>query len=598
VALIVALGDVCERVALAEEPEFSKRSITAEHPAFKIREVDAAAPIISPDGKYSASFAGNNGLHKFIVVSNTTEVGKSFRIEVVPTGFPPTFSPNSEYLATWRIVENGFFGTLGMLRQLVVNRCETGEEVLAGTLWILPDAICFYDDRVIVAGDSFRRGRDYCCQIFRHGEASCVANLVFPMPNLGLAGEFIDIRKVEVVDSQLRVHTINSTTSLFRIGPKSYHTYAWDWKRVTELSEQGEGILAVDSKLKLLYEYDNQADPVAELRRLGATVHPYQGLSFHYESNSIRDRLQGRPERVPMEGVSVDVYNVLLSDRGLWELLLKTPRIRELRFNHYQLVDLSPLLRMKDLEGFHTDRTPRKQDLAAIAGIKSLKAIPYRINDDDLLGDVATFSSLDSLALETQDVTDAGIDKITQMDSLRTIYLSETGISAKGIKGLEGMPNLHTIYIDFGINVNDQAVKIVADSQKIRYLFLGNSNRAPSKITDACLESIAGLVNLEDLSLGYVPITDVGVKYLLKAKKLRRLDLSGTRITDAALVDLVDLTSLETLHIRSCEKLTDVGLLQLGKHGGLKQVFVSRGRGISESGINELKKTRPDLLVH
>ncbi len=52
-------------------------------------------------------------------------------------------------------------------------------------------------------------------------------------------------------------------------------------------------------------------------------------------------------------------------------------------------------------------------------------------------------------------------------------------------------------------------------------------------MTDAGLEHLSGLKNLQLLDLTGTPVTDAGLKHLKELKNLRRLLLNRTQVTDA-----------------------------------------------------------------
>jgi len=57
-------------------------------------------------------------------------------------------------------------------------------------------------------------------------------------------------------------------------------------------------------------------------------------------------------------------------------------------------------------------------------------------------------------------------------------------------------------------------------------------------VTDAGLECLAELRELQVLDLEGTRVTDAGLAHLAGLKGLRKLDLRGTRVTDAGVADL------------------------------------------------------------
>jgi hypothetical protein len=83
-----------------------------------------------------------------------------------------------------------------------------------------------------------------------------------------------------------------------------------------------------------------------------------------------------------------------------------------------------------------------------------------------------------------------------------------------------------------------------------------------TKITDAGLVHVGGITSLQWLWLADTPVTDAGLAHLKGLTGLRELWLNGTGITDAGLAHLKDLTGLEWLFLRGT-RVSDDGIANL-----------------------------------
>lgn len=72
-----------------------------------------------------------------------------------------------------------------------------------------------------------------------------------------------------------------------------------------------------------------------------------------------------------------------------------------------------------------------------------------------------------------------------------------------------------------------------------------------TSVTDQGLAAISSLPKLAGLHLGYTEVSDKGLSHLL-GLPLQVLDLCGTRVTDAGLLSLVEIRTLEELWIIDC----------------------------------------------
>ena len=85
---------------------------------------------------------------------------------------------------------------------------------------------------------------------------------------------------------------------------------------------------------------------------------------------------------------------------------------------------------------------------------------------------------------------------------------------------------------------------------------------SPPSVTDAGLEHLKGLSQLQSLTLEGTQVTDAGLKRLTGLTQFRTLDLNETRVTDAALVHLKGLTKLSELDLHNT-KVTNEGVKRL-----------------------------------
>lgn len=119
-------------------------------------------------------------------------------------------------------------------------------------------------------------------------------------------------------------------------------------------------------------------------------------------------------------------------------------------------------------------------------------------------------------------------------------------------------------------------------------LHLGENDGA----TDEAMVYVGKLTGLKELILWDSPLTDAGFKHLTNLKELRTLDLAfATKVTTAALADIVQLPNLENLTIPGT-KIDDVS--PLAKAPKLKMLKVGK---LTPGGIDALKKAKPDLQI-
>jgi hypothetical protein len=70
-----------------------------------------------------------------------------------------------------------------------------------------------------------------------------------------------------------------------------------------------------------------------------------------------------------------------------------------------------------------------------------------------------------------------------------------------------------------------------------------------TRVTDADLVHLTALTQLQKLNLGWTQVGDAGLEHLKDLTKLQRLVLDNTKVTDAGLRQLKGLTDLEYLNL-------------------------------------------------
>ena len=100
-----------------------------------------------------------------------------------------------------------------------------------------------------------------------------------------------------------------------------------------------------------------------------------------------------------------------------------------------------------------------------------------------------------------------------------------------------------------------------------------------------------------EVRLPFTSVTDAGLEYLKGLTDLEILDLSGRQITDAGLEHLKALTSLGTLNI-SNTGVTDAGLEHLKGLTRLESLWLG-GSQVTEEGVQKLQQALPNCeIVH
>jgi internalin A len=289
-------------------------------------------------------------------------------------------------------------------------------------------------------------------------------------------------------------------------------------------------------------------------------------------------------------------------------------------------------------------------------GIKKLQQLPQL---EDLTLDTAEFltdasmahlranRALRRLVVRGVDITDAGMPYIGEMTGLRSLDISYTMLGDVGLEHLPALSALENLKLGgnmiTGLNLN--FLKLLP---KLKTLSLSGVQRRNAgacwtpRITDLDLDTLSLLAGLEELDLGVgmglgrggkpaapgggncrltggLQITDLGVAKLAKLRNLRRLNLSGARLTPESL-QVLQALPLERLSLWACEsldssaapalagiatlamldlsytKIDDQALAQLAKLPNLKQLYLTETQ-VTPEAVEAFRKQSPRTFV-
>ena len=277
-----------------------------------------------------------------------------------------------------------------------------------------------------------------------------------------------------------------------------------------------------------------------------------------------------------------------IEERGGWVVRDRDGNVTEVSLERTWATD-------NDIDFVVELKTVKKLDLSFTyvtdKGIKKLQALQQL---EDLTLDTAEFltdasmahlranRALRRLVVRGVDITDAGMPYVGEMTGLRSLDISYTMLGDVGLEHLPGLSELEHLKLGgnmiTGLNLNFLKLLPKLKSLSLRGVQRRNAGACwTPRITDLDLETISLLAGLEELDLGVgiglgmggkpaapgggncrltggLQITDLGVAKLAKLKKLRRLNLSGARLTTESIQVLQSLP-LEHLSLFACLSL-------------------------------------------
>ena len=201
------------------------------------------------------------------------------------------------------------------------------------------------------------------------------------------------------------------------------------------------------------------------------------------------------------------------------------------------------------------------------------KAAEAAIKQLEELGAIVTKSgqrgTVNAIRMEGDRVTDASLEPIKNIDPrfLTSLSLVTTRVSDAGMESLDHLTDLELLTIT-NARITDQSLGRLKAFDKLMYLDLSGC-----QITDEGLAPIEGLKNLNSLKLNQTQITGSGFVHLQNLLRLRFLELSAAPVTDAGLQGLKDVKSLVSLDL-SGTQVTDAGMEHLDRLSNLQSLYL------------------------
>lgn len=196
-------------------------------------------------------------------------------------------------------------------------------------------------------------------------------------------------------------------------------------------------------------------------------------------------------------------------------------------------------------------------------------------------------TKLESLDVIGTSVTDEGVKDLVGLKHLTWLELGSTKITDTSFQYLRDMPSIEALDVSL-TNVTDKGIESLKGHPRLAQLGL-----TYTKVSHHGLKHLVNLQNLVALDISGIATDEMlsAVKHMRKLRVLR-VDLSSD-VSDAGLAHLAGLVDLEELSLRGCPKITDAGMIHLAGLVSLKTIHVGLTK-VTDKG-KELLRTLPDL---
>jgi internalin A len=151
-------------------------------------------------------------------------------------------------------------------------------------------------------------------------------------------------------------------------------------------------------------------------------------------------------------------------------------------------------------------------------------------------------------------VTDSDLRELAALPHLTTLNLSLTRVTDRGLKELKNATGIVDLDLQYAEQVTDEGISALKGWKRLKRL-----NLRGTKITDMTLEHLAGIPTLEALDIGFAQFTDSGLQNLALLPNLKELAIGGNKLSDVGLQFLRQLPGVAYLDVSGSQR-TDSGL--------------------------------------
>ncbi len=181
--------------------------------------------------------------------------------------------------------------------------------------------------------------------------------------------------------------------------------------------------------------------------------------------------------------------------------------------------------------------------------------------------------------------TDADVERIASLKSVKRLDLSLTYVSDAGAEKLKALDQLEELNLTAAEFITDAAMAFLRGNRRLTRLNLRGTD-----VTDTSLAYIGELSALKSLDISFTQISDVGLEHLASLAQLEELNLGGNKISGVSLHVLKLLPKLRKLSFYGIQRrnagwcwapvVTDLELETLSLLGGLEDLNVGLGVGL------------------
>jgi Leucine-rich repeat (LRR) protein len=300
----------------------------------------------------------------------------------------------------------------------------------------------------------------------------------------------------------------------------------------------------------------------------------------------------------------LDLEDAPVNDAGLIHLqnLSKLKRLNLLKRSPSGKITGAGMVHLKNLKSLEELTIPRGASdagLEQLAALDSLKKINLWGDDitDKSMPVLAQMKSLETLEISSRNITDAGIEKLAQCPRLKSLSLQNTPITEAALSNLSKIKTLTNLSF-WDTNINGRGLSFLKELPKLTDLSFMSENFTEDSTLHLGQVKTLKVLRLQYIGFDFDDKTIANLSNLVSLKNLSFVVQSPHRFlfTDAGMAHFGKLKSLEHLYISDCSNITDEGLKHFEGLSSLKQLRLDKSK-VTMAGVARLKQKIPGVIV-
>lgn len=195
-------------------------------------------------------------------------------------------------------------------------------------------------------------------------------------------------------------------------------------------------------------------------------------------------------------------------------------------------------------------------------------------------------------------LSDGDMPKLAALPGLKKLDLSMTRVTDQGLLLLKPLVGLEELNLRYAELITDEGMSAVKGWKKLRRIDLRGT-----KVTDTTVGYLGALTTLESIDLGFAQISDNGIELLTNLPHLKELTLGGNKLTDTGMQALRLMPTLEFLDLSGPQRtdsglwsvsLTESGVASVATLAQLRELRIG-GSNVTALSLEQLRKGLPKL---